>query len=161
VLTQFGDALGEYSFDRILDKAIITQQDLKQEYYGGNSFDIGTIEPTWTGVLAKFPIATFYGFYGPTLLQARNAVSAIAAIENTFLLLISLYLIFFQNPIKTINYIFSHPFLVFCISFSVMFAFSIGLTTANFGALVRFKIPLIPFFVCFLLLMAFKRKLAD
>jgi len=42
--------------------------------------------------------------------------------------------------------------LFFSFSFSLFFAFSIGLTTSNFGALVRYKIPAIPFFVASLII---------
>jgi multisubunit Na+/H+ antiporter MnhE subunit len=41
----------------------------------------------------------------------------------------------------------SDSFIVFSLIFSFVFAFIIGITTANFGALVRYKIPLIPFFM--------------
>jgi hypothetical protein len=31
--------------------------------------------------------------------------------------------------------------------YSFLFSFSVGLSTANFGALVRYKIPAVPFFL--------------
>ena len=34
-----------------------------------------------------------------------------------------------------------------CILFALLFGFTIGISTPNFGALVRFKIPLVPFYV--------------
>jgi len=37
--------------------------------------------------------------------------------------------------------------LLFCMLFSLFFAFSVGLTVANFGSLVRLRIPELPFFV--------------
>jgi hypothetical protein len=37
--------------------------------------------------------------------------------------------------------------------FSITFAFSVGLTTSNFGALVRYKIPSIPFFLSSLIIL--------
>jgi len=51
-----------------------------------------------------------------------------------------------------------HEILFFCITFAVLFAFMIGLTTPNFGALVRFKIPLIPFFAAWLVIMRNHKK---
>ena len=41
--------------------------------------------------------------------------------------------------------------MLFSIIFTLTFAFIVGLTTANFGALVRYKIPLLIFFVPFLI----------
>lgn len=146
-------SLGDYSAEKIINKAIVTQEDFKQDYYGGNSFDIGKIERTPLGVLAKFPIATLYGFYGPSLLSVNNIVMLFSALENTLLLLLSLGVLLRNNPFKLINRIISEPFLVFCLMFSVFFAFGIGLATPNYGALVRFKIPLIPFFTILLLIL--------
>lgn len=149
--------LGEYgNTDSLVEKAIVSQEDLKRDYYGSNSFDIGTIEPTMAGVLSKFPIATFYGFFGPTLLHANNVVMLLSALENTMLLLITT-LVFVRNPINQIRRILSSPFLIFCFSMSIILAFAIGLSTPNFGALVRFKIPLIPFFF-FALIVLYKNK---
>ena len=66
--------LGDYSTEKIINKAVVTQEDFKREYYGSNSFDIGTIERTPLGVISKFPIATLYGFYGPSVLSINNIV---------------------------------------------------------------------------------------
>jgi hypothetical protein len=151
--------LGDYSTEKIINKAVVTQEDFKREYYGSNSFDIGTIERTPLGVISKFPIATLYGFYGPSVLSINNIVMLFSALENTFLLLLTFGVLFRNNPLKLMNRIISEPFLAFCLMFSVFFAFGIGLTTPNYGALVRFKIPLIPFFTILLLVLYTKAKI--
>jgi hypothetical protein len=151
IFNQFGDLLGDYAADQILEKALVTQDDLKQDYYGGNSFDIGTVDPTFLGVLSKVPIATFYGLFGPTILQIKNIVMLLSAAENTILLFLTLRLLFRVRLSKLVRQTVDHPIFLFCLIFSLSFAFSIGFTTPNFGALVRFKIPLMPFFVFFLL----------
>lgn len=151
IFNQFGDLLGDYAADQILEKALVTQDDLKQDYYGGNSFDIGEVDPTFVGVLSKVPIATFYGLFGPTLLQVKNVVMLFSAAENTILLFLTLRLFFRVNVSRLIRQTVDHPIFLFCLVFTLAFAFSIGFTTPNFGALVRFKIPLMPFFVFFLL----------
>ena len=38
------------------------------------------------------------------------------------------------------------PFLMFCMVFTLVFAFAVGFTSYNFGALVRYKIPCLPTF---------------
>ncbi len=150
-LNSISSVLGEYSTDNIMRKAIVAQKDLKQDRYGGNSFDIGKIEPTTAGVVSKFPIATFYGFYGPTLVHVNNIVMLFSALENTILLLLSFSIFLLRNPVKTLQRLSGEPFLTFCLLLSVLFAFGIGLSSPNFGALVRFKIPLLPFFLIMLL----------
>ncbi|MEZ4720751.1 MAG: hypothetical protein R2813_02620 [Flavobacteriales bacterium] len=153
--------LGDYSVDKIIDKALITQEDLTRDVYGENSFNIGTIEPTFFGILSKFPIATFYGFFGPTLLHVNNIVMLFSALENTFLLLLTMRIFVFRNPMNTFQRIEASPFLTFCFTFAILLGFSIGLSTPNFGALVRFKIPMIPFFVFMLLSISYKIDLKE
>ncbi|MEX2597523.1 MAG: hypothetical protein WEC59_11395, partial [Salibacteraceae bacterium] len=156
--SSISDLLGDYSSaEKIIEKAVVSQEDLKRDYYGGNTFDIGTIEPTVTGILSKFPMATFFGLYGPTLIHINNIVMFFSALENTLLLLLTIAVLLFRNPIRSIKTIGTIPFMIFCFSFSIFLAFAIGLTTPNFGALVRFKIPLIPFF-CFMLLVLYTKK---
>lgn len=159
IFSNLGSVLGEYSSDQILEKAVVTQNDLKQEYYGGNTFDIGVIEPTFFGILSKVPIATFYGLYGPTLFQVRNIVMLLSSLENTILAFLTLRLLVKVRIRSIARRILDNPIFLFCIVFTIGFGFSIGLTTPNFGALVRFKIPLMPFFVFFLLGMnSYKNK---
>jgi len=57
---------------------------------------------------------------------------------------------------------FDNSLVVFSLVFSIMFAFMVGLTTANFGALVRYKIPLIPFFLSalFIIISRFNKQRA-
>ena len=70
---------------------------------------------------------------------------------------------FFKAGVKyTIKQILGNPFVSMCLLFSVVLALGIGISTSNFGALVRFKIPLIPFFALGWLEILFtKRKEAE
>jgi hypothetical protein len=160
---------GAYSsINSMLMKAKITQEDLRtSERYGKNTFDIGTFEPTISGILSKAPIAIEAGLYRPHLWECTNPVMLVSGLENSFLLFITLYVIFLsivaafkRGPSFMLNIAFNHSLVVFSIIFSVSFAFFIGLTTANFGALVRYKIPLLPFLVAslFIIIEKFNRE---
>lgn len=142
------------SIDRILQTAYISQKDLKQAYYGGNSFDIGDFEPTIPGILSKFHLATLAGLYRPYLWDVRNPVMLISALENSIFLFLSLYVLLLSvmtwrrhgwSYMRKI--LLSDSFIVFGLTFSIIFAYFMGLTTSNFGSLVRYKIPLLPFFM--------------
>jgi len=80
-----------------------------------------------------------------------------SGLENFMLLLLSLFIIFQVGPLNFIRQLSKEPFLIFAIVFAVVLSFFIGLTTANFGALVRYRIPMLPFFV-FMLLMIYQNK---
>lgn len=161
VLSLFSDSFGQYSsLDKVLVKAIITHDDLtNKEHYGDNFYDIGIIDGTMTGLINKFPISLAFGLFGPFLWNVRNIVMFLSALENTFLLLLTARIIFSISPIKLFKLIGEEPIVMFALSFSIFFGFSVGLTSTNFGALVRYKIPLIPFYVSTLFIMLNSTKL--
>ena len=80
----------------------------------------------------------------------------LSGLENTFLLAIALVFLI-RYPLFFFRSLFKDPLLLFALVFSITFAYSVGLSTSNFGALVRFKIPLLPFFVT-LLLVLYRQK---
>ncbi len=160
ILSMLGGRLGTYSsMDKIVEKAHATQQDLvRGEAYGTNSFDIGEFEPTLGGVLRKAPKAIVAGLFRPFLWEAGNVIMIFSCIENTIILLFTIYIFVSVGPIRTFRYIFQEPLLLFSLVFSIVLAFSVGLTSANFGALTRYKIPLIPFYLSALFILYYKLK---
>ncbi|OFX17431.1 MAG: hypothetical protein A2033_07845 [Bacteroidetes bacterium GWA2_31_9] len=151
------------TIDGMLEKAAVTQQDLSRDYYGENSFNIGTFEPTIEGILAKAPLAINAGLFYPYIWKANNPVMFIAGLENLVLLLLSLYVllliivaIFKIGPRYMLKTLFDHPLVIFSLSYAIPFAFMVGLTTANYGALVRYKIPLVPFYLVSLFIIIHK-----
>lgn len=160
LLNSMGESMDKFALDQALETAVITQQDLiREEQYGSNSFDIGKFDASVSGVITKLPIAIVSGLFRPTLLEAKSIVMLLSALEN--LILLGLLLItFFKIKIRMIlQLILTHPFLLFSMTFTLLFAFMIGLTTSNFGALVRFKIPLMPFFVSTILILYSTKKI--
>ncbi|MBS1647817.1 MAG: hypothetical protein JST67_10800 [Bacteroidetes bacterium] len=146
-LNKMGDNLGLYKVDTVLDRAVIVQQDMKAEYYGGKTFDIGTFDNSISGVLSKAPIAIFSGIFRPGIWDVRNAVMLISSLENTYILVLTLFLLVKLKILGFFRLIKKNPLLLFAMLFALFFAFSVGLTVANFGSLVRLRIPELPFFV--------------
>ena len=140
-------SLGEYNFiDNMLKLAMEKSEDLKQDYYQGNSFDLGKYSPTFSGMLGIFPEASATGLFRPFIWEAKNIVMLTSGFENLLILLFVLY-VFFRRPIDAFICIFSNPVVLFCLIFAVYFAFSVAISTSNFGALVRLRIPEWPFFL--------------
>lgn len=161
----FGKYAGETysSVDHLLQKAVVNQQDLRREYYGENIFDIGTFDPTVSGVFSKFGPAMVAGLFRPYIWECTNPIMLISGLENLVLVLFSFYVVFLSllalfriGPSYMFKTLFDHPLIVFSFVFGFSFAFMVGLTTANFGALVRYKIPLIPFFMTSLIVIVYK-----
>jgi hypothetical protein len=147
--------LGNYSLDKVMDRAVITQQDLKQGYYNGNSFDIGDFDASFISMLAKAPLAINASLFRPYLWEAKNPVMLISGLENIFILIFTIYLILKLKIVNIFLLFGKSPLLTFSLLFSLFFAFSVGISTSNFGALVRYKIPLLPFFFGSLFIMEY------
>jgi hypothetical protein len=100
------------------------------------------------------PIGVVNTFFRPFPWDVRSPIAIISSLEALAFLALT-YLCFKRIGIgKTFNMIFSDPVIAFCFVFALMFGGVIGVTTTNFGALVRYKIPCIPFYaMAFLLVM--------
>jgi hypothetical protein len=146
-LANMGDNLGQYQLDNVLDKAVVTQKDMKDDHYGGKAYDIGDFDASIGGVIAKAPIAIFSGIFRPGIWDVRNVVMLISSLENSYLLVLTVFLLIKLKIFGFFSLIRKNPMLLFCMLFSLFFAFSVGLTVANFGSLVRLRIPELPFFV--------------
>jgi hypothetical protein len=149
ILKLFASSLGTYGDTQsMLNQAQVVQQDLvRGEQYGQNYYDIGKFDASIGGVLKKAPMAIIAGLYRPFLWEARNPVMLISGLENFVLLIFSLFIIFRIGLKAVYKVIVKEPLILFCFIFSLIFAFSVGLATANFGALVRYRILAIPFFL--------------
>ncbi len=141
------DKLEEYAtFEGIIEKAVITQDDLTRAHaYGENYFDIGHLDGTFANFISKAPQAIFAAFFRPFAWEGDSLLISIAGIENMIILLFFIFVLLQAGPLKLITIISKSPSAAFCILFALIFAFAIGVSTANFGALVRLRIPMLPF----------------
>jgi hypothetical protein len=151
-LSLMGDRLGEFKIDKVLAKAVITQQDLQREEYGGTSFNIGEFDPTPLSMMSKAHLAITAALFRPFLWETSNPVMMMSGLENFLLLFFSIYLLIKVRVIYVFRLILRHHLLLFSLIFSLFFAFGVGLSTSNFGSMVRYKIPAVPFFVASLII---------
>lgn len=143
--TYMGSSFGKFSADQALETAAVTHNDLKKDYYGGHAFDIGDFDGTPGSALSLFVPATIAGIYRPFIFETRSPLLLITALENTYLLFLLFAAFRYSlNPFKIVRTIGKEPVVMSFLLFTVLFGFVIGLSTSNFGALVRFKVPLIP-----------------
>jgi hypothetical protein len=151
-------SVGDVDLDKLLNDASVKQNDLKRAEYNGNSFDIGSYEPTFSGALLVSPAALLAGLYRPFVWEARNVVMIFSGLENFLYLLITI-MIFARLKFKSVfKIIFENPLIIFSFSYSIIFALIVGLSTSNFGALVRFKIAFLPVFVSALVVLYYLQR---
>ncbi|HMU77930.1 MAG: hypothetical protein JST71_08655 [Bacteroidetes bacterium] len=155
LLNTLSEELGKFKIDRLLDEAVVSNTDLQSDYYGGNSFSIGEIEPTVQSMLIHMPLAINAALFRPYITEARNVMMMVSGLENLFILLFTLYVLYKVKIIGIFKYFNKNSLLTFSLIFSLFFAFAVGISTSNFGSLVRYRIPLLPFYVSSLIIIRY------
>lgn len=159
VLTKLGDSLDKFSLDKVVETIQTTQSDMvRVDAYGSNRFDVGPIDGTVTGLLSKFPIATNAALFRPYPWESHSVVMLLSALENFWLLGFTVAMLFRTRVRFFLRCLTGNPVVLMCFSFVILFGFFIGISTPNFGALVRFKIPLVPLFVAGLYIVSMLNK---
>lgn len=125
----------------------------------GSAYTLGDFDYSPAGIIRKFPLAIWVTLYRPYLWESHNIVMLLSALESFALMIFTVYVLFKVKLGRVFKLVTSKPILTFCFIFAIIFAFAVGLTTYNFGTLVRYKIPMYPFFVSglFILLSYVKR----
>ena len=151
----------KYSVDSIFRTAKDTQNWLvySSKRQGGSFYTLGVIDYSLKGILKVFPKAVNVALFRPYLWEAKKIILIPAALEGFISLFFTIRLLYKAGFIRIFKLIIQNPEVQFCLIFSIMFAFSVGFTSFNFGALVRYKIPALPFYYMALFILADKEKL--
>lgn len=139
-----------YSVDKLSETAEITARYLTYvgEKQGGSVYTLGDdFDFSPAGMLRKFPLAVNVTLFRPYLWEAYNPVMLLSALESFFTLVLTVYILFRAGVGPLFRHLFSKPIILFCLLFAVAFSFSVGISTYNFGSLVRYKIPMFPFYL--------------
>jgi hypothetical protein len=120
----------------------------------GSAIEIPVLDGTFFSIIKNSPVAFFNTAFRPHIFEIKNPLMFLSGIENFFVLLfILLYIFFFRIERKNIGLIY------FCATIVILLFVLIGLTTPILGAVVRYKIPALPFFLMLFLLVLDKKKL--
>ena len=157
-MQRFGkETLGKYSLEKLAQTSLINRGYI---YYisgeEGSSYNLGDFEATIPGMLSRFPLAVNATFFRPYLWEAKKIIVLLSAIEALLFLFFTLKILFTIGPLKIWRTINSDPTIQFCLIFSIIFAFAVGISSYNFGTLSRYKIPCLPFFALALILIYYK-----
>lgn len=152
----------KYSLDTMAKTAQITAYDIR--YWtgrdAGSGYSLGELDGSWNSMLKLGPAAVNVSLFRPYLWEAKNPFMFVAAIESFIFLIFTLYALKFAR-LKFFR-AFGNPTVMFCTVFSVTFAFAVGVSTYNFGTLMRYKIPLMPFYaLAIMLIIDYANKLRN
>lgn len=155
----FANELQKYSLERIANTANTTAGWINYASGDeGSAYDLGGFSTDIGSMLLKLPQAVVVTLYRPFPWEARKLIVMLSALEAIFFIYFTVQAFRKRGIGKAFNMIFKDPNLFFFATFSVIFAFAVGISSYNFGALSRYKIPCLPFYAALLAVLLFKDK---
>ncbi len=152
------EAAQQYQLDNIMGNA-----EYQREMFAQVSQERGNSDSHFV-ITASNPVLLVLNgitatFFRPFIWEISSPIVVLAVLESSVFLFLTLYFIskrgfgnFFKVP-------FTDPRMLMAFIFSFVFAVAVGISTANFGALSRYKIPCMPFFLVLLILLYHKTRL--
>lgn len=135
---------GKESF---VEKARTQQANLQ---VAGSAYSLGTNSqnPLIVGLLG-----IVVSIFRPFIWEVSNPLMVLAFLESS-LIMILFYFTFFKWGLgNAIGFLAKDSFILFTFAFTLIFASGVGASSGNFGTLLRYKIPCLPFLVSSLLIM--------
>ena len=162
VLNSFDTDLGVYAVEDITTsiqylngayKAMNGNETAESNFNLGAEFD-----GSFRGLIKIAPVAIATTFFRPFIWESHKVSQVLASLESLVLIFFTLFVVFKSGLISFIKTILNDPLIMYCFLFSIFFALFVGASTLNFGTLVRYKIPCLPFYAISLFLIYEKVK---
>ncbi|RYZ28937.1 MAG: hypothetical protein EOO10_07925 [Chitinophagaceae bacterium] len=159
-MSAFSKTLGSYSIENLAAKAEETRMWIhySSETQDGSSYSLGDLDPSLQGMLLKFPQAVNVSLFRPFIWEVKKPIMLLAALESLAFLILTLKVLYTVGLRKVWKVISADPTIQFCLIFSIIFSFAVGVTTYNFGSLSRYKIPALPFYALAVILIYYQSK---
>jgi hypothetical protein len=146
IFTKLGSVVESYNIESLQQKA----EGFRSWHttQGGSTYSIAeNMEFTPTGVLKQAPLALVVTLFGPFFWQIKSPVMLLSAIESMVLLYLFTTKVFFNRRVYGLGSVLLKDHIIaFALPFIFILGTAIGLTSFNYGALVRYRISILPFF---------------
>ncbi len=129
---------------RILEVLWVKQRDfigMATAANSGSLVDVAELEPNVWSFLQAAPHALYMTFLAPLTAWGNGALGMMSALENIGLLVLVCMAVRWRRVWNEVD----KPLLCFCLGYCILLALVIGWTTPVIGALVRYRVPLLPF----------------
>ncbi|MGN6532470.1 MAG: hypothetical protein ACTHK0_12075 [Ginsengibacter sp.] len=162
ILSAYNDELGAYAVEDVTSSIshlneVIEIRSGRED--AASNFSLGAkYDGTFPGLIKIAPIAISTTFFRPFIWEAHKISQLMAAVESLILMFFTLFIFLKSGPFRLVKWILSDPLIMYCFLFAVVFGLFVGASTLNFGTLVRYKIPCLPFYAISLFLIYEKVK---
>ena len=133
-----------YKDFRILEVLWVKQRDfigMATAANSGSLVHVAELEPNVWIFLGAAPHALYMTFLAPLSAWGNGPLGMMSALENIVLVVLLLMALRWRRAWSEVD----KPLLYFCLGYCILLALVIGWTTPVIGALVRYRVPLLPF----------------
>ncbi len=124
-----------------------------------SSFSLGVeFDGSNLSLIKMAPAGIIATFFRPYLWESKKLSTLLSSLESLLLMAFTLLVFIKAGPFNFIKFLLKDPMILYCFLFALVFALFVGTTTLNFGTLVRYKIPCMPFFIIALVLINERSK---
>lgn len=150
---QISEGAGKYNLDNVAEtlEGFQSWHTTLAHNDDQSGYTLGQVENTPLGMLKVAPAAITVTFFRPFLWEVRNASTLLGALEGLVLIVITSWLIL-KYRLTLFKLIYKNRDILFLLIFALMFAVVVGISSYNFGALSRYKMPAQMFYVLALML---------
>lgn len=152
----YSSALASFSMETILDNARNTYVYLTQEGFADSRYSLGEFDPTLAGIAKLAPQGINVTLFRPYFWEANKPITLIASLESTLTFLLTIFIILKARVLGFFVHLFKNPIVLFSMIFALFFSMMVGITAGNFGTLMRYKIPMMPFYFSALVIIYFE-----
>ncbi len=139
---------------------------LRQKYHyathvrpGGSSYSIPELKESIISNLSIYPKLLAIGMFEPYLWQSKKPIIMLSGLETLAFLLLTIWMILKVRLRGMFNMIINSPVLLSILVFTFLLAPAAALVSGNYGTLVRYRMPFLPFLSLFLLILIGSKKL--
>jgi hypothetical protein len=144
----------QYDFIGILTQKQNDFLNLAHAVNSGSMISMEPLEPNIWSLLKNMPLALYNGLFRPWIFESTSPFFILAGIENLIIIIIMIMTCVFLN--KRVK---SMSLLLMCIFFSAGILVLTGLTTPVIGAIVRYKVPAMPFLLVIFIMLIDRDKI--
>ena len=149
VIDNYKMELGMYAADDVVE-TIKRQQTTfaQQEDYATSNFNLGVeFDGTLPGLIKIIPFAITATLFRPFIWESKKMSTLLSSLESLAIMLFTLFVFFKSGFLGFFRTIIRDSGALFSFSFAMIFGLFVGASTLNFGSLVRYKIPCLPFYL--------------
>lgn len=154
----YSSIINDLSNDIIEGAFKLTKGQINSSSENDSAYNLGiTLDDLKSKNIAPYILPSInVALFRPFIWEINKPLMLISFFESFFFLLFTLFVLFKSKIVKCFKIIFSNELVFFCIFYTIIFSFFVGLVSANFGTLVRYKTPFISYFLIALFIIRYK-----